>query len=557
MPFRVPLRPSLGVEFSKPELATLPTADGVESESKRLSMPTEGPVEAINPADAPCERSRDGTRKFIQDLFFANLPLPFEKLRTYLWLIFFSRAFGPSGFGIWSLFLTTVGMALILTSMTQGNAMMRFLSGDRTREETNRVFSSVLAAVSVSSLIVALGLAAFSPTLSDLLFRDPRGRAVLLLIALIVPLETYFEEMRGLLRARRLNRAWAFFSLGREVPETLVLIAVVWWMRGPVAAVGGYLVTTALSVVLGSMYLARYQQTRLARPRVAVIRKYVPYGLALVPGALASSLSFAADRYLVGYYLDLRQVGIYSLCFTVSALGFFFVGPLNNVLLPEMAALHDARDWDQFDDRFAGVQKFAIGLAAAATALLVAFPQQILRVLTTRDFSSGGPTLAVLGFQGIFMSIVMLYIVMLMVRLHVWWTTVVWGGMGVMVLVMDVILLPRIGIIGAGYSQLISSVLGALLVVGLNWDIFRRTFRLLWIPQTGTALVGVCLVAHFWGKGASLIQSLEQIALGAMVFGLGLLITGYLRISDVLALQKALSDKSPGQAAMQLEAKNA
>jgi len=505
-------------------------------------MPSESIVDATNPEVVPKERPNDGTGKFIRDVFFGNLPLPVEKLRTYLWLVFFSRALGPTGFGIWSLSQTTISMALILTSMTLGNAMMRFLSGDRTREETNRAFSSVLAAVSLSSLLVALVIAAFSSKLSDLLFRDPRGRTVLLLIALTVPVETYFEEMRGLLRARRLNRVWAFFTLGRQVPETLLLIAVVWWwMRDPVAAVSGYLVAAALSVLLGFMYLARYQRIRLVRPREAVIRKYVPHGLALVPGALASCLSFAADRYLVGYYLDLRQVGIYSLCFTVSALGFFFVGPLNNVLLPEMAALHDAGDWDQFYARFGGVQKLVTGLAVGATALLIAFPQQILRVLTTRDFASGGPTLALLGVQGIFMSIVMLYIVMLLVRLRVWWTTAVWAGMGAMVLLIDVILLPRVGIIGAGYSQLFSSVAGALLIVGLNWELFRRTFRLVWIPQTGAALLAVWLLAHFWRNPIpSVRESLEQIALGGVIFVLGLLTTRYLRISELVGLHKAL-----------------
>ena len=515
-------------------------------------MTTEIVVDATGPETVPSKRSIDGTRRFIRDVFFANLPLPFQKIRTYLWLVFFARAFGPSGFGIWSLFQTTLGISLVLASMTQGNAMMRFLSGDRTRGETNRVFSSVLAAVSVSSLVLALGLAIFSTRLSHLLFRDPRGRTVLLLIALIVPLETYFEEMRGFLRARRLNRSWAFFTLGRQVPETLLLIAVVWWwVRDPVAAVGVYLVTAGLSVLLGFIYLVRCQHTRLARPNRAVMSRYVPYGLALVPGALAASLSFAADRYLVGYYLGLPQVGIYSVCFTVSALGFFFVGPLNDVLFPEMVALYDAGDWNQFYARFSAVQKFVTGLAVGASALVISFPQQILRLLTTRDFSSGGPTLAILGLQGIFMSIVMLYIVMLLVRLRVWWTTAVWGGMGAMVLLIDVVLLPRVGIVGAGFSQLISSVVGAVLVVGLNRELFRRTFHFVWVLQTGAALLGVCVLAHFWRSSAfSIGQSLEHIVLGAAVFVFGLLATRFLRVSELVALKKALS-RSGAQAIKQ------
>ena len=495
--------------------------------------------------DTPDRESiRDQNRgdKFVRNLFFANVPLPFQKLRTYLWLVVFSRAFGPTGFGIWSLFQTTLSSTLMFTGMTQGNAMLRFLPANRTQEETNRAFSSVMAAVAVSSAIAALGFIIFSKGLSNLIFRDYRGRTALIVIAATVPFETWFEMMRGLLRGCRLNRSWAFFTLGRQAPEMLILMALAWWwIRDPLVTIGGYFATAALSVLLGFFYLVRRQHVRLVRPSTAILAKYLPYGLALVPAALASALSFAADRYLVGYYLDLRQVGIYSVCFTVSALGFFFVGPLNDVLLPEMSALHDAQEWDLFYIRFSQVQKFVTGLALGAMALLVAFPQQVLRALTTRDFSSGASTLAVLGLQGIFMSLVMLYATMLLVRLRVWWTSAIWASMGLIILITDVILLPRVGIIGAGVSQLISSIAGAALVVGLNWDLFRRTFRFHWIAQGGLALSVVWLLAHFWrGDPSSFGDSLLHLAAGAIVFVLVLGATGYVRISELVALRKAL-----------------
>jgi O-antigen/teichoic acid export membrane protein len=509
-------------------------------------MPATTLTEASDSERATVIAPKDGTGKFIRDVFFANLPLPFQKIRTYLWLVVFSKAFGPSGFGIWALFQGTLGTALILTSLTQGNAMMRFLSGDRTREEKNSAFSSVLAAVSASALLGALVLCAFSQQLSNLLFRDPRGRTVLVLTALIVPLETYFEEMRGFLRARRLNRIWAFFTLGRQMPETFMLMAVAWWwLRSPVTAITGYLCTALLAVCIGFFYLSRYQQVRLVKPSAAIIRKYVPYGAALVPGALASTLSFAADRYLVGYYLDLRQVGIYSVCFTVSAIGFFFCGPLTDVLLPEMSALYDAGDWNQFYARFSGVQKFVIGLAVGATALLVAFPQQILRALTTGAFASGGPTLAILGMQGIFMSAVVLYSVMFYVRMRVWWTTAVWAGMGVIILVMDVFLLPRMGIVGAGFSQLVSSIAGAGFVVALNWELFRRTFRIAWIAQTGLALLSVLLLGRLWPvHSSSMVEALLHILAGAATFAAASLITGYLRLDELAILYHAFARRS-------------
>src|SRR5258708_28064620 len=108
-------------------------------------MSTKILIDDTSPEMDSTQVHRGGTPKFIRDVFFANLPLPFQKLRTYLWIVLFSRAFGPSGFGIWSLFQTTLNVGLLFSSMTQGNAMMRFLSVNRSREETHRSFSSLLA----------------------------------------------------------------------------------------------------------------------------------------------------------------------------------------------------------------------------------------------------------------------------------------------------------------------------------------------------------------------------------------------------------------------------
>ena len=487
-----------------------------------------------------------GSRKFWHDVFFSNLPLPFQKIRAYLWVVFFSRALGPSEFGIWSLFQTTMSIAMILTSMSQGNAMMRFLGGDRSREEVNRGFSSVMAAVSVSALIVAVIVAVFSNSLSSLLFHDRAGRHVLLLVALVIPFEIWFEEMRGLLRARRLNRKWAVFTLGRQMPEGVFLIVLVLvWKTNVAGVIDGYLICSVLSVAAGLVYLFRCQHTRLVMPDRKVWAQYLPYGLALVPGALASTISFSADRYLVGYYLDLRQVGIYSVCFTVSALGFFFVGPLNDVLLPEISALYDSGNRNEFYTRFSMVQKFVIGVAMGATALLVAFPGQILRLFSSREFLSGESTLAILGVQGVFMSIVMLYIVVLCVRLKVWWSSILWAGMGALVLGVDVVLLPRIGILGAGISQLASSIAGAVVVVGLNWNIFHQTFKWRWLAQGGAALLAVVLLAHYWqGAAFSMIRSLEQVLAGGILFIMGLFVTRFVRVTDLVALRRAVG-RSP------------
>jgi len=494
-----------------------------------------------NGRDTEQSSQKQTAAKFIRDVFFSNLPLPFLKLRTYLWLVVLSHAFGPSGYGTWSLFYVTLGWTTVVASMTLGSSMMRFASGEKSTQETNQILSSVVAAVSTAAATIGFLFIIFSKPLANLIFRGSEYRNLLFLLAGILFVDLLYEEMRGLLRAKRLNRTWAFFTLARVAPETLVTLAIAWRLKSVFVTLGTYLAGGALAVGGGMLYLVRYQNFRLVKPSRAILSRYIPYGLSLVPGGLASALSFNADRYLVAYYLDLKQVGIYSVCFTISALGFFFVGPINDVLLPEMSVLYDAGDWDNCHRRFSGIQKFVFGLSVGFTALLVTFPQHILRILTTPDFLSGNYILAILGLQGVFMSLLMLYIVVLNVRLRVLSTSLVWAGIGALVILIEIVLVPRIGLLGAALAQLISSIAGAAVVIGLNWQLFRRTFLASWVLQTGVAFAGVYATAFLWPSNfAGFFPSVARLIVGTATFILGLAVTGYLGLRDVKLLRHAL-----------------
>jgi len=478
----------------------------------------------------------------VRDVLFANLPIPFQKLRAYLWLVVFSRALGPAGYGAWSLFNVTLGLGTCMVTMNFGTAMMRFLSGKRTADESSQAMSTVLSTVGALALAAGVLLTVFSKPLASAVFGRTDYSRLVILAAAAVGLDGLFEEMRGFLRAQRLNRSWALFTLARLVPETAALLLVGIWLSSVTAIAWAYLAAGVVAVGLGFVYLRVVRGLRWHRPSRAVLTRYTWFGAALLPGALASSLSFSADRYLVGYFLDLRQVGIYSVCFTISALGFFLLGPINDVLLPELSALHDSADWDAFRHRFAGIQKMVFGFSVGAMALLAVFPGAVLRIAVSSAYASGATTLAVLGLQGVFMSMAMLYSVILNVSLRVWASTTLWVGMGIVVVILDILLVPRMGITGAAWSQLISSVGGAAVLLAVNWKLFRLTFSPSWIAQAGMAFAAVCVIPFLWhGATATLLGCGLKLVIGSIVFLLALVLTRFLRPSEIRVFREAFS----------------
>ena len=91
-----------------------------------------------------------------------------------------------------------------------------------------------------------------------------------------------------------------------------------------------------------------------------------------------------------------------------------------------------------------------------------------------------------------------------------------------------------------------SSIVGALMVIGLNWRLFRNTFHLAWIVQTGAAVSAVCLLSHMWPSTVvSIGRSVGQITVGTAVFAGVLLLTRYFSVGELVVLRSVLSSSEP------------
>src|SRR5205814_1449071 len=117
-----------------------------------------------------------------------------------------------------SLFNTTLGIGTNVASLYMGAAMMRFLSGDRTAADLNDAWSAVLTVVLCLAGLAALAFAIFSGPLAIGIFGESGSPAVVCLIGAAIISDLLYEEARGFLRARRLNRLSSLMIFARLIP---------------------------------------------------------------------------------------------------------------------------------------------------------------------------------------------------------------------------------------------------------------------------------------------------------------------------------------------------
>jgi O-antigen/teichoic acid export membrane protein len=291
------------------------------------------------------------------------------------------------------------------------------------------------------------------------------------------------------------------------------------------------------------IYLTRFG-VRLVSADTRIARQYLSYSLPLMPGTIAIVLSARADRYVLAYFQGLGEVGVYTLCFTVTSLGPALFASISDVLLPEMADLYDNGEWQAFYTRFAAVHKFLLGCSVGMAALCIAFPAEVLRLVTPVSYPTASLTLGLLAIHAAAAAIANLYALLLNIRLRVWSRTLVYSSMGAVVLVLDLLLVPRFGAQGAAMSQLTAAVLGVAGLAGLNTQTLRETWMPIWLFQCSVAFTTVCLIARiFLVTQISLAHSLLRLTVGISFFVLALVATGFLNKEDFRPFIEAASLK--------------
>ena len=494
------------------------------------------------PTGSQLERSAElnwTDRKFTRDVLFANVPAPFLRLRSYAWLVVFSRTTGLAGVGAWALFDTTLALVTTIGTLLLGHAMMRFSSGQRGQGEASSALATVLSAVTAACSVLAILIEIFGSSLSRALFHRSEGRQLLTVIAAVLVFDAVFEEIKGFHRARRANRVVAGLVLARTIPEGVLTVAAAIAFQRIVAVAWTYCLCAILAATLGLTHLFLSKAVRPVMPSLAVLRQYLGYSAPLLPGVVATVAAMRADRYIIAHFCTLQAVGIYTICAAIAAINLIVLFPISDVLFPELADLYDRGAWAAFHARFGGVQKFVLGVTGGVALVCIVFPAEAIRLATSVGHPPGLLTLRLLGLQGILAAIAFLYGLILSIRLQVWGKTSIALITGILLVGLDLILVPRFGLPGAALAQAIAASLALSLTLAPTWDIFRQTFNLCWLPRVAIAFAAVALpAASSTPNNLTFVSAGLRIIMGCAAYLILLFITGYLRYADLRSVRE-------------------
>jgi len=143
-------------------------------------------------------------------------------------------------------------------------------------------------------------------------------------------------------RTFRQMKLYSLLLLAKAAAEVGLMVGFLllgWELTGIIVAV---LISGALCIAVALLVAIRQIEFRF--PRFTELKRYLRFGLPLVPNAAILWIMHSGDRYIIGYFMQPKDVGIYAAAYSLASVVSFLLGPLQAVLFPTISKSYDSGD---------------------------------------------------------------------------------------------------------------------------------------------------------------------------------------------------------------------
>ncbi len=235
---------------------------------------------------------------------------------------------------------------------------------------------------------------------------------------------------------------------------------------------------------------------RLIRPVFSqqLLRESLRFGLPRLPHGVAHQVVAVSDRYILGRFVTLHELGLYSTGASF-ALGLkLFLSSFESAWAPFYFGVMREPD---AKDTFSRVTTYGVLLLALLTAGLTACARDIIALATTPTFHQAARVVPWIALGVAFQGVYLLTSIGLNITKHTEYYPMATGIAAVTSVAANLLLVPSFGIVGAAWANMLAYAVLAF----VSWRFSQRFFPMAYewrrLAKIVVAALGGVLVAHF------------------------------------------------------------
>lgn len=392
------------------------------------------------------------------DTLFYGVSVLCERIVSFLILPLLTKLIAQELYGVWSQMIITAGLISNVILMGFHTAVVRFLSGIENNRERSEIFHAMVAIVLFNSFIVITIAFFFAPPLSHLVFGDVRYSTFIPLLGILLVSDALFELVAAFLRARKSIQLVSFYYFIKATVKIGLLAMGILILRLELYQAITGIVGAQLILVL---FIYVKDILRKMGLRISIIdipwRKIMFFSLPLVPYSIVIWANNFVDRYFILHLLDITQVSIYAVAYSLAAIVGLFYSVLGYTLYPHLTRLWNTGDKIGTAETLHKATEYYLFCTIPVIALLANFGTPLVKIFTKNEYVSNWQVIFFLGAGIGSFGLYHLNIYIILLANKTLFNLKV-SAVGLFVnVIFNTIFIPAIGILGAAIATFLSN----------------------------------------------------------------------------------------------------
>lgn len=441
------------------------------------------------------------------------------KISKVLFVVVAARFYGVSALGLYFLAWSTIDIASKFGLWGMDRSLIRDIARykmDQTKQTKAKIFGILRFNISIAfglSLLVAGVMALLSPMIAEYIFEDTNLIVPLRILSSALPFVVLTHTFIATTKALRIMRYEALIRSGLE--PLILLIGTLSLIPLKLGAIGLVLAHVFASFIAASCaffvayriyrYLGWHRQPLSKEIKKETLRYTSPMAAMDVLNLLVARM----DIMLVGALLNTTSAGYYGIAVEIISVIKRVRQGFEPIFSPIISELFYNKQKDRLQRNYVLVTRWLMAGSLLPVTALVLMPNQILGFFGVESVEAALALVVLALAHGLFGSFSAAENLLIMTGKS-WINTIFAGIMLVVNCVVSVLLIPKLGLVGASLGMLVAfiTVSGARLFHGhrqLHLNPF--SYALLWPLLTA----GITLVVFFFLKNWLIVNTFPKI----------------------------------------------
>lgn len=435
-----------------------------------------------------------------------------------------TRLLTDAEYGRFSLIFTTMTIAHYIVMNWAEAAAARFYARAEANGEINNHFKTLIVAFTFNAaLFVVLG------ALVSIFY--PGDMNVKLALAAAFGGSIVRSLLKIALETRRMNLESMHYSMVETFNTlagfALTAVFVVWLNlkeEGPFIAT---MVAAAMALVIEGPFLKKLSSG--GKFEIKLAKEYFHFGWGISGGLLLATALSVGDRYFIAYFLDDAAVGVYSAGYQIAAriLDILFVY-ITGVGFPLLVSAFEKGTKEDF--KIAAINscnlRVAIGVPAAVGIALVSKP--LADILIGESLRAPAAQITpYIAAGALFWGLSDYFSDAFVISRKVFERAIIMTIPAILNMILNIILLPKMGIMGAAWSTIIAYFIGMVILALRGRKYIKMPIPWLDIAKVGVSCVLMALAVMMVGRLGGFLELFVKATVGAITYGAAAVILNF------------------------------